>query len=281
MDSLGRTNMDDKLYQSGKFQSWRRDILGFYEDAFSKSLDVESEKILDWTFPNRLILYMKDSILAAYSPIPEIQHLLSKLPMGEAPSNEEIEKKRQVESFILDSLLEKRLSLWYRSVLWITTAAYYGAYESVARELRFIVEDCVQAYIVDMRIPYDEYDGRVESSIMKDELRGGRLIDEAKLPDDLTKNLKDIYYTLCDYVHPSMKIIKAIKGNSTGNFEYDEDMFHQAYNWHRTAFDLVFVLVLSKFPKAIRKLEKNFDIRQDLTHYNYEETLKFISNDRF
>jgi hypothetical protein len=165
---------------------------------------------------------------------------------------------------------------WHRIAVWSCMAAYHGSYESVARELRFLVEDSVQSLRVDQQRPADTIDEKLEW-LESNRLRGRPLIDDTDLTLDLKAKLKCIYYELCDYVHPSVKSIQIDIENKRIYFKYLEDWFDKMFEFHTRVFDLVLVLVMFRFPKAIKRFleEQN---TEELEKDGYKETIALIES---
>lgn len=268
---------ENELYQSRKFLIWRNDILQFYENALSDSLDSQGSRILEWTYPNHILFILQNCIMSAYSPMDITRQLLEYDEDG--PPDSAFEEVTNAFREVLDSLVDRRIHVWSRTIHWICVAVYYGSYDSVARELRLILEDSLQALVVDHRHPDETIEERIDVLHFAEKegefLRGSTLIDSTTLPKRLRRKIKKLYKELCGYVHPSSELIRKTIDNRSFLLEYNEEWFEMALNWHRSVFDFVVLMILTRFPRAIQKLLTDFDCLDGLKDNGFKETLKF------
>ena len=94
-----------------------------------------------------------------------------------------------------------------RNLVWHTTAVLSGAYESAARDLRYLLEETCQALYLDTTYPgrtLEEVYDIVENNRAP---RGRGLIRSLKLPDSIKSEMSEVYDRLSDYAHPSHKML--------------------------------------------------------------------------
>jgi len=144
------------LVETEEFQAWRNGVYGHFEKVLYNSLVNKREKVLVWRAPDTYFLTMYDSVLLEYSSIDAKAKLEAKRgrSLGLFLGLEERIILGQ-SSEVLKSLVLKRLMEWHRVSIWSCMAAYHGSYESVARELRFVLEDSVQSLYADQQRPTD------------------------------------------------------------------------------------------------------------------------------
>ncbi len=249
-------------------------MYGHFEKALYDSLVEKREKVLVWRAPDTYFLTVYDSILIEYSSIDTRTKLEDRRgPLGLFLDSEESAILGD-SSEVLKSLVLKRLMEWHRIAAWSCMAAYHGSYESVARELRFFVEDSVQSLYADQQSPTDTIDEKVKW-LETNRLRRTHLIDTVDIVLDLKAKLKCIYKELCDYVHPSVELIKRVIENKRIYFEYKEDWFDKMFEFHTRVFDLVLALVMFRFPKAIKRFLE-YQNTDELEKDGYKDTIAMI-----
>lgn len=239
---MGKRN----LVETKEFNAWINGIYGHFEDALYDSLFEKKSKFLIWRAPDVYFITMIDSILTKDSATRES----------------------------LESLVTERLMGWHRISIWSCMAAYHGSYESVARELRFLIEDAVQALRADQKNPDATIDEKLEWLEMN-RLRGKTLIDATELALDLKSQLKDVYHELCDFVHPSVELIQRDIENRRILFKYDENYFDKMFDFHTRVFDLVLALILHRFPYAIEEFLEYQSI-EELEKDGYNSSIAII-----
>lgn len=268
---MGKTN----LIETEEFQAWRSGLFGHFEKALYDSLVAKRETFLRWKAPDTYFLTMHNSILLEYSSIDARTKLEEK--HGPLELFLDLEKRAILgeSSDVLKSLVLMRLMEWHRIAAWSCMAAYHGAYESVARDLRFLVEDAVQSLFADQRRPTDTIDEKIRW-LETNRLRGKPLIDAINLALDFKAKLKCIYNELCDYVHPSVELIQRDIENKRIYFEYLEDWFDKMFEFHTRVFDLVLALVMFRFPFAIKRFLE-YQNTEELEKDGYKDTITMIN----
>jgi hypothetical protein len=272
VDLMGR--MD--LLETKEFQAWWSGVYGHFEQPLYDSLVKKREKILMWRAPDTYFLTMHDSILYEYSSIDTRTKLENRRGTLGLILNKEERTILGNSSEVLKSLVLKRLMEWHRIAIWSCMAAYHGSYESVARELRFLVEDSVQSIRVDQQSQADTIDEKLEW-LESNRLRGSRLINATDLALDLKTKLKFIYNELSDYVHPSVKSIQRDIEYKRIYFECLEDWFDKMFEFHTRVFDLVLALVMFRFPKAIKRFLEG-QSTEELEKDGYKDTIVLIES---
>lgn len=265
------------VLETEEFQAWRNGVYGHFEQVLYNSLAEKRKGILVWRAPDTYFLTMHDTILLEYSSVDTRAELEAKRgrPLGLFLKLEEREILGN-SSDVLRSLVLKRLMEWHRTSLWSCMAAYHGAYESVARELRFVLEDSVQSLYADQQRPMDTIDEKMKW-LGKNRLRGSKLIDDTNLPSVLNTKLKYIYNELCDYVHPSVELIRRDIENKRIYFEYQEDWFDKMFEFQTKSFDLILALVMFHFPKAIKHFLE-YQNTDELEKDGYKDTLAVVES---
>lgn len=111
------------------------------------------------------------------------------------------------------SFLVFRITEFHRTFTWLQTCLLLASYNTVFRELRFMIDAMVQAFYIDHNHPNASVETKFE--ILKalgnyGHFIGGSLINKTKLPKGLRKKLRNLYGTLSNYVHPSYNESKDI-----------------------------------------------------------------------
>ena len=243
-----------EFYQTPEFQSWRNGIYGLYETALFQSYKERQRELFDWNAPDILFLSLRNNIMKAYSSSKEIDDLIRIYDGAELILPDEFDnlfkEATKSQSDVLRSLVYERLTGWHRIAIWSCIAAYHGSYESVAREMRFVLEDSLQAYYANQQRPNDNLNEKIKW-IENNQKRGRVLIDATSLSSELKDKLKQLYYELCDYVHPSTDLIRRNLDEKGRLYAiYIPDWYEQTKEFHRRTFDLVFTIVALRFPNA-------------------------------
>ena len=154
--------------ESEEFQAWRNGFYGHFETPLYDSLVRKRKDLLVWRAPDMYFLTIQDSILMEYSFIDTRAELEARhgRKLGVFLGSEERALLGQSPK-IVKSLVLKRLMEWHRISLWSCMAAYHCVYESVARELRFLVEDSVQSLYADQQRPNDTIDESILKNLIK------------------------------------------------------------------------------------------------------------------
>lgn len=169
-----------------------------------------------------------------------------------------------------------KLLEWQRTVLWIYLAAYSGAYESIGRELRFLVQDMSQAIVIDNEYRNLSLVGKVEE--VPERIHERELINKLKISDDIRNKLREKWKVLCGYVHPSKEIVRTAISEVKFIFTFIQNQFDESLELFSGTMDLVFAILLGHFPKAIEgfiELQSKFRplLKYDLFHHQYYNAL--------
>ena len=151
---------------------------------------------------------------------------------------------------LLSQVTYHRFPELLRSLRWHMTAVFSGAYESAIRDLRFVFEDMCQAVYLDQSFGHLEPEERYEKIRGEDRLRGRKLICKLDLPQNVKDHFKKLYNELCDYVHPSFKLLMELFEDFKISFFYNEEWFLNAQSFHQRTCDAVLYLMLRTFPEA-------------------------------
>jgi hypothetical protein len=174
------------------------------------------------------------------------------------------------------SLAFRRLLSYRRTLQWCIFSAYSGAYESIARNLRFILEDLAQAVHMDDLHKDSELTKKV-LFLQKFRLRGRNLIDRLAIESYLIGEMKDLYGKLCDYVHPSFELVKRGLVRNQMFFEYDEFQFKSLLQYYVKTCDIIFSMILIQFPHSIKRLPYVFDGPEKIGPGFIEEGYEFAA----
>lgn len=177
---------------------------------------------------------------------------------------------KQVKHFLERSFFFERLYTLQRASAWSLVAVLSGAYESSLRDLRFTIEDIVQAIYIDQVMGETKTTDKAKAiGFLEDvELRGSGLVSRADIPNDLRKPIISVYRRLSGFVHPSSEISSEKDTEHIYDFVYSKKMFKDTIELHKEAYDIVMALVVSKFPT----------VKQDLLLK--KETLDFLGYQR-
>ncbi len=262
------------LVETEEFQAWRNGLYGHFEKALYDSLVEKREEFLIWKAPDTYFITIYDCILLEYSSIDARTKLENKRGALGLYLKSEERTILGYSSEVWKSLVLKRLMEWHRIAAWSCMAAYHGSYESVARELRFLVEDSIQSLRADQKKPKYTIDEKLKW-LESNRLRGSRLIEATSFVLDLETKLKCIYNELCDYVHPSVELIQRDIENKRIYFEYLEDWFDRMFGFYTRVFDLVLALVMFRFPLAIKRFLE-YQNTEELEKDGYKDTIAMI-----
>lgn len=262
------------LYNAGEFIAWRNGLYGFFEKALYDALIAKKDKVMMWNAPDIYFLTMRDSILVDYASIDTRTKLESE--SGEIGLYLMADKRAVLErsSEVSKSLVLKRMMEWHRIAIWSCMAAYHGSYESVARELRFLIEDSAQSLYADQKKPTNTIDEKV-TWLKTNRLRGSKLIDAIDFPLSLKEKLKSIYSALSDYVHPSVELIQRDIRDKRVYFDFFESWFDKMLEFSTTVFDLALSIVMFCFPKVIGRF-LSYQSIEELRKDGYVETIAMI-----
>lgn len=95
-----------------------------------------------------------------------------------------------------------------RNLMWHTTAVLSGAYESAARDLRYLLEETCQALYLDTTYPSRTIEEVYDIIQQNRPPRGRELIRSLELPDSVKNDMYGVYDALSDYTHPSYKMLR-------------------------------------------------------------------------
>ena len=174
------------------------------------------------------------------------------------------------------SFFFERLFALQQSSAWSLVAVLSGAYESSLRDLRFIIEDMVQAKYIDQVMDESKTIDKVKSiGFLEDgQFRGSTLVKKCNLPKNLSKRIIKLYRDLSGFVHPSREISQERDMEHILDFAYSESYFNDATELHRRAYDIVVTLVLLHFPKVKKSLLSETELLERLGYNLTLENLK-------
>lgn len=161
-----------------------------------------------------------------------------------------------------------------RNLSWHATAVLSGAYESAARELRYILEDMCQALHLDETYPDLSPDEVYEKMREKRPPRGRKLISQLDLPDDIKKDMCEVYDMLNDYVHPSYRQLKENVTDLKVVLFYRHEWFDNIKVLHRKTCDFILFIMLKAFPEAKADFMNKPNIRSEMDNMSFRYTLR-------
>ncbi len=177
------------------------------------------------------------------------------------------------ENILTSNIVFRQFFILSRNLRWHTTAVMSGAYESAARDLRYILEDMCQALYLEQTYPELTSKQIYEKMKEKRPPRGKTLIDVLNIPKTIKKDMSDIMGKLHTYVHPSYEqIMENIEDIKMVLF-HKHDWFVNLRELHRKVADVALYIVLNSFPDArAHFLNKPF-VESSLQHMDFKHTL--------
>lgn len=174
------------------------------------------------------------------------------------------------------SFFFKRLYTLQKSSAWSLVAVLSGAYESSLRDLRFIIEDLIQARYIDHVMGESKTIDKAKAIgfLENGQFRGSTLVMKCKLSKNLSKRIIKLYRDLSGFVHPSTEISQERDMEHIYDFSYSESYFKDATELHRRAYDIVITLVLLQFPKVRKTLLLKKELLEDLGYDLILENLR-------
>ena len=186
-------------------------------------------------------------------------------------------KEEQLNSMVVPRLIELNNQLF-----WIlTNVIYNAAYHQVIRELRFILDSMMQAFYLDMQHP--EADIYCKLEIVKEiekEAFGTRLIE--RLPLQHKDGIKQLYSLLSKYSHSSYEELESLI--LTGKVwvrvtpTFDGELFAQCQNLTHKVMDVVYFVVLNRFPQLCPVIKQNRVVMEILEKFGADLTLDYLQS---
>ncbi|MBN2229040.1 MAG: hypothetical protein JW779_05555 [Candidatus Thorarchaeota archaeon] len=171
------------------------------------------------------------------------------------------------ESLVLVRFLELN-----RDILWSLFATMVGAYETAVRELRFLLEALLQAYLVDNRGGLSKLSDHVER------ITGNRLIGACNFGEPYESSMRNLYKELCQYVHPTRQELSPFVFDPRVSFYYDNTCFLRNRELHRKTSDAILFIVMSAFPKAAKHYSEKHLTWDSLMELNLELSMEYLKN---
>lgn len=186
-------------------------------------------------------------------------------------------KDEQQNSMVIVRLLDLNYDL-----LWIMmNVIYSAAYHQVIRELRFLIDSMAQALYLDTEHPGADIYCKMEivKEIEKD-LFGSRLIE--RLPIQHKEKLKQLYSLLSKYSHSSYKELEPaiIQGKVDYRITstFDEELFGQCETLTHNVMDVIYLLVLNRFPQLCQRIAEDKVTMQILARFGCQLTLQHLQS---
>lgn len=168
-----------------------------------------------------------------------------------------------------------------KEIPWLLKNTIEGDYHQVIRELRFILDSIMQAYYLDVEHWESDIDCKLEivKEIEKDAY-GSRLID--KLSINHKEKIKELYSTLSKYNHSSYKELESIlrggKINLLMSSSFDEALFTHCEVLTHKVMDVVYVIILNRFPQTKNTIKENHLLLQSLEESKCIITLDYLNS---
>jgi len=177
------------------------------------------------------------------------------------------------------SLLIIRFMEFNRIMLWVQTCVYCGQYYSALRELRFLLEFIMKAYYLDKTHPEDTIEFKIEKDKEK-KLYGSQLIKKLDFVPYVKDELLKLYAELCGYTHPSKEELAQLLAGKVDihtTFAFNESMFNKCAELTNKVYDLVFFIVLNKFPEISQNIKNNSLLIKSFEKLDAKFTLSYIT----
>ena len=183
----------------------------------------------------------------------------------------------EVTQLLETSFFFERLFALQKASAWSLVSVLSGAYESSLRDLRFIIEDLVQAIYIDRIMVESKTEDKAKAIGFFDDERFPRssLVKKCAFPNQFVKRIERLYSELSGFVHPSREITQVRDMEHIYDFSYSESFFKDATKLHRRAYDIVVTLILLHFPKTKELLKAE---SEKLEYLGYDYTLRKLEN---
>jgi len=76
------------------------------------------------------------------------------------------------------------------------------------------------------------------------------LISKLRLKETYEDDIKSLYRELCDFSHPSHRLLIESREDPKVVFFYNRKWYEDSHSLHTRSVDVIFGLTLSQFPKA-------------------------------
>lgn len=185
-------------------------------------------------------------------------------------------------SKVVDSLVFVRFQEIQKVTGFFQKLAYIGAYFTLLRELRYVLESILQAHYVEDNYPNISYEGKL--AILRERERhnrnvGRKLIADIGLEHDLNSEIHPLYKELSDYVHPTRteliettKTMESYGARFVRNF-FDEDALHLFKKFFTRVTDMVFYFFISDYRELIPEFVK---LKEEIRNKGLRTTLKYL-----
>jgi hypothetical protein len=139
-----------------------------------------------------------------------------------------------------------------RSINWGLYATFSGAYEQAIRELRFVLEDVVQAIHIDRMCGDEELDIKVRkiNTMRKKRHKWSDVVHGCDLPEAIEKKVRSLYGDLSGFIHPSFERVHYATQNPRPVFKYKSELFELSRNFSTDVYDVVCAMFVLQFPEA-------------------------------
>jgi len=150
----------------------------------------------------------------------------------------------------------------FKEVHWLQFIFHTGNYPMAYRNLRYILEMMCQAYYIDTRYPNLTLDEQIEKARELEEKRifGWHIVSPVlckvfnKTEEEVRACFKPLWGDLNKYAHPSARQMDLVAEKDFSSLvadSFNENLARKLLIVTDKVFDIVYAIVLKKFPKAI------------------------------
>jgi hypothetical protein len=182
----------------------------------------------------------------------------------------------------LNSMVFFRAHEIMKNLGWMHACMLFGAYHSVIRELRYVLESMVQAYYLDYEHPNADMGCKLEIIKEIDKERFSNLVDVIEIPEK--QKIKVLYSDLSRYAHSSYEEIgPALEGDfisllSRVSFGFEKTMFKRCVEMTNRVMDVVYRVMFQRFPQAIRQIEDPELTMKSFREHECEMALHYVAS---
>lgn len=154
-----------------------------------------------------------------------------------------------------------QFSRLFKEIYWLQFLFHTGNYPTAYRNLRYILEMICQAYYIDTKYPTLTLDDQIEKATeIEERVFGWNVISSAlcrvfnKTDKETRARFKPLWDDLNEYAHPSarqMDLVAEQDFSALVTDSFNESLARGLLIVTDKVFDIVYAVVLKRFPKAI------------------------------
>lgn len=148
-----------------------------------------------------------------------------------------------------------------KEIYWLQFLFHTGNYSTVYRNLRYILEMMCQAYYIDREHPDLTLGEQIEKTMeIEEHIYGWNIVSKAlrkifnKTGAEVRACFKPLWKNLCKYAHPSARQMDLVAEKDFSILvtdSFNESLARKLLEKADQVFDIVYAIVLKKFPKTI------------------------------